>query len=266
MASQVSCSILFDLLRDSGELIGGRATRHKCLSWSVEWISASGEKIVRNCLETGILSEAYNRAFTLPKEDKAGKEEKGEQKEGTAASLDQSNLSSTSEVAPTTDATADASKEQLPAPSSKIDTIEESTETAEEKSPKLLIAPHRDVYFYIHRPQTKTKKPVLAPLPPSATLASVLRGRMVLEFPTIYALPDSAENLGAENEDGRFILEEEYLRTASPEEISGKSGELELEDTGAEQDAESELQNLDEKKVMEVLTQDLFQPLPEGTS
>jgi hypothetical protein len=217
---------------------------------------------VRNCLETGILSEAYNRAFALPKEDRPGKEEKGEQKEGASGSLDQSNPPSTSEAHPTTDA-SNEQQQQQPAPSSTSDPVEKSTETTEEKSPKLPIGPHRDVYFYIHRPQTKTKKPVLAPLPPSATLGSVLRERTVLEFPTIYALPDSVEKLGAENEDGRFILEEEYLRTADPEEVSGKSGELELPDTGAKQDVESELQGLDEKKVMEVLTQDLFEPVPE---
>ncbi|CAI7641546.1 unnamed protein product [Penicillium pancosmium] len=239
--------------------------KHKCLSWSVEWISASGEKVVRNCLETGFLSEAYNRAFALPQEDRSVKEEKGEQKEGASVSLDQSNPPSTSEATPTTDASNE--QQQQTAPSSTSDPVEKSTETTEEKSPKLPIGPHRDVYLYIHRPQTKTKKPVLAPLPPSATLGSVLRDRTVLEFPTIYALPDSVEKLGAENEDGLFILEEEYLRTADPEEISGKSGELELPDTGAEQDVESELQNLDEKKVMEVLTQDLFEPVPEeGTS
>lgn len=239
-------------------LIGGCGIRHKCLSWSIEWISPSGEKVVRNCLETGILSEAYNRAFPLPREDKPGKEEKGEQKEASSVSLDQSNPPSTSEATPT----VDASKEQQPVQSSPSDPVQEPSKTPEEKPPNLPIGPHRDVYFYIHRPQTKTKKPVLAPLPPPATLASVLRERTVLEFPTIYALPDSAEKLSAENE-CRFILEEEYLRTADPEEISGKSGELELENTNAEQDAESELQNLDENKVMEVLTQDLFEPVPE---
>ncbi|KAJ5980678.1 hypothetical protein N7481_007976 [Penicillium waksmanii] len=239
--------------------------KHKCLSWSVEWISASGEKVVRNCLETGILSEAYNRAFALPKEDRPGKEGKGEQKEAAPESLDQSNPPSTSEATPTTDAAKE--QQQQPVPSSTSDPVEKSTETTETKSPTLPIGPHRDVYFYIHRPQTKTKKPVVAPLPPSATLGSVLRERTVLEFPTIYALPDSVGKLGAENEDGRFILEEEYLRTADPEEICGKSGELELPDTGAEQDVESELRDLDEKKVMEVLTQDLFEPVPEqGTS
>lgn len=242
-------------------LICDCCARHKCLSWSVEWISASGEKIVRNCLETGILSEAYNRAFPLPKEDRPNstisKDDKGEQKESASTSQDTSNVSS--EAIPTTD----LSKEQL-AQSSTSDLIETSAEGSQGKKPELPISPHRDVYFYLHRPRTTTKKPVLSPLPPSATLGSVLRGRTVLEFPTIYALPDAAEKLLAENEDCQFILEEEYLRTADPAEVGDKSLEQEQERTGGEDDAASDLQNLDENQVMDVLKQDLFEPIPEG--
>ncbi|OQE32059.1 hypothetical protein PENSTE_c001G05093 [Penicillium steckii] len=235
--------------------------KHKCLSWSIEWISPSGEKFVKNCLETGILCEAYNRAFPLPKEDRPvskSAEELGDQKEKDLSSLDQSNQPTPNETTTTTDIT----KEQ-PSQSSGSDLAESSAEGKEDTS-KPPIVPHRDVYFYLHRPRTTSKKPVLVPIPPSATLGSILRGRTVLEFPTIYILSESAEKSFDENGESRFMLEEEYLRTADPEELGDKSPGQDLLETGNEDDAESKLQNLDEKKVLEVLKEDLYEPVPEG--
>jgi hypothetical protein len=59
-------------------------------------------------------------------------------------------------------------------------------------------------------------------------------------------------------------LEEEYLRTAAPDELGGKATEGEGEEgTGAGQVGTlgTGLENLDEK-VMEVLRQDLFESVP----
>ena len=232
------------------------------MSWSIEWISPSGEKFAKNCLETGILCEAYNRAFPLPKEDRPvpkSAEELGDRKEKDLSSLDQSNQPTSNE---TTTTTTDIAKEQ-PSQSSGSDLAVSSAEGKEDTS-KLPIVPHRDVYFYLHRPRTTSKKPVLVPIPPSATLGSILRGRTVLEFPTIYILSESAEKSFDENGESRFMLEEEYLRTADPEELGDKSPGQDLLETGNEDDAESKLQNLDEKKVLEVLKEDLYEPVPEG--
>lgn len=236
--------------------------RHKCLSWSIEWISPSGEKLVKNCLETGILCEAYNRAFPLPKEERPVSQsagEHGDQKKNNSSSLDQSNIPPSNE----TTTTIDIAKEQ-PAQSSTSDLAETSTEKPEENEPNLPIVPYRDVYFYLHRPRTTSKKPVLVPISPSTTLGSILRGRTVLEFPTIFTLSESAEKLIGENGESRFILEEEYLRTADPAELGDKSPGQDLLETGNEEDTESRLQNLDEKKVLEVLKQDLYEPVPDG--
>ncbi|KAJ5242694.1 Zinc finger HIT-type [Penicillium citrinum] len=236
--------------------------KHKCLSWSIEWISPSGEKFVKNCLETGILCEAYNRAFPLPKEERPvskSAEEHDDQKKDNRSSLGQSNIPPSNDTTTTTD----IAKEQ-PAQSSTSDLAETSTEKPEENEPNLPIVPYRDVYFYLHRPRTTSKKPVLVPISPSATLGSILRGRTVLEFPTIFTLSECAEKLIGENGESRFILEEEYLRTADPAELGDKSPGQDLLETGNDEDTESGLQNLDEKKVLEVLKQDLYEPVPDG--
>ena len=43
--------------------------------------------------------------------------------------------------------------------------------------------------FYLHHPSLPSQNPVLIPLPSDATLATSLTNRLVLEFPTIYVLP-----------------------------------------------------------------------------
>ncbi|KAJ5587169.1 uncharacterized protein N7459_002934 [Penicillium hispanicum] len=240
--------------------------KHKCLSWSVEWISAAGEKNIRNCLETVAISGAYDRAFPLPKEDRPSsdqeKNQKSTQQEGVSQDPPPSDAATDAGAAPTVSESADANAE----PPSTTEPAELSTAT-EEQMPELPIHPHRGLYFYLHRPRTTTKKPVLVPLPPSAPLKAALQRRTVLEFPTIYLLPDSAETLLAEKETSAFIVEEEYLRTVGPEDAGERSAESEQEGT-TEDDASGlpgssvDLQNVDEKKVMEVLKQDLFESVP----
>lgn len=241
--------------------------RHKCLSWTVEWISAAGEKTLRNTLETCPVAEAYDRAFPPPKQERLNadttKEEQGEQQEQPSVSQEQTDITTAGATAtPATDHT-----ETHPAHQPSSEVADASTELAD-KTQELPISRHRDLYFYLHRPRTITKKPVLIPLPPSATLAAVLRERTVLEFPTIYLLPESPETLLAENDSSQFILETEYLRTVAPEDTADKSAESELDGTGSGDDTELpgsslNLGGVDEKKVMEVLKQDLFESTPE---
>jgi hypothetical protein len=96
---------------------------------------------------------------------------------------------------------------------------------------------------------------------PQATLASALRDRTVLEFPSIYVLPDSPETLRTTTENPSFLLEEVYLQ-------SQPQAEQEQDDTTAEDTAEGthalgsvDITNVDENKVLEVLKKDLFEPV-----
>ncbi|KAJ5812773.1 Zinc finger HIT-type [Penicillium robsamsonii] len=140
-----------------------------------------------------------------------------------------------------------------------------STEQTD-KAPNQTIAPHRGLYFYLHRPRTTTKKPVLIPLLQSSTLNTVLRNRTVLEFPTIYALPESTGTLFADKDNSKFILEEDYLRTAGPDEIAQSSTTSDDEEAAGNEalpGSSANLQDIDEKLVLEVLKQDLFEPVSE---
>ena len=64
--------------------------------------------------------------------------------------------------------------------------------------------------FYLHHPSLPSKNPVLISLPSDATLATSLANRLVLEFPTIYVLP---QHQGGGLPDG-FTSEDDYFAAA----------------------------------------------------
>jgi hypothetical protein len=113
--------------------------------------------------------------------------------------------------------------------------------------------------FFLLKPQTSASRYVLIPISSSATLGQCLRGRTVLEFPTIYAFPDTLTSLPE-----GFMLEEEYmkeegevqrefehlLKHAHPETL------LALNDTGDDGN-EKAGDELDSRKILDVLQQDL---------
>ena len=230
--------------------------RNKCLSWSVEWVSKAGEKSVRNALEVHTIAEAYDRAFPPPKQDRRGSDTAKESKppQESTATTEQNTDAAPSTAPPASTEAAATNEEPLSSSDAKP-----PADTAETTTADLPITPHRGLYFYLHRPRTTTKKPVLVPLPPSAPLKDVLRERTVLEFPTVYTLPESTELL-TEKETSSFILEEEYLRTVGPEDAADKSAESEQDDASGPPESGPNLQDVDENKVLEVLKQDLFEP------
>lgn len=101
---------------------------------------------------------------------------------------------------------------------------------------------HRNTYFYLHRHRAATNDIVLVPVKPSATLREVLRGRSVLEFPTIYILDDDLSRLEGGPKSAevnvststsvhkrKFVLEELYLKD-HPDEAESDDGDEEEED------------------------------------
>lgn len=115
--------------------------------------------------------------------------------------------------------------------------------------------PTEDLHFYLHRPRTRTAVPVLIPISGSITLAELLYGRTVLEFPTIYAL-QHPQNAFPED---KYMLERNYQLEHGGEQgldESGESSENE-EEKAARAAAAKKLAEVDEMKVLEVLRKDL---------
>ncbi|PMD18740.1 hypothetical protein NA56DRAFT_647630 [Hyaloscypha hepaticicola] len=80
-------------------------------------------------------------------------------------------------------------------------------EISEEESLEHEPAFQRNYHLYLHRPLTPSSFPkVLVPLDPNKCLTDLLKGREVLEFPTIYVLDCPPEGLPE-----KFMLEMQYL-------------------------------------------------------
>lgn len=207
----------------------------------------------RNCLESSAIADAYDRVFPPPTEETDGRVRV--QLQGQLQGLESTQVEFESVEPPTSDPTNVPSQQQpvsLPDSTQKEEAVPQSHSMDK-------ITPHRDVYFYLHRPRTATKQPVVIPLPPSMDLATALRGRTVLEFPSIYVLLDSPETLLTEKR-SQFLLEDDYLRTEKPalEQEAGEilPGQDGLDDTSSANPMD--LGQVDEQKVLEVLKQDLF--------
>ena len=118
--------------------------------------------------------------------------------------------------------------------------------------------------YYLHAPSLPSKEIVLVPFEPSATLASSLRNRLVLEFPTIYVFvaSDRVSNCSRKVPEG-FISEEDFFaraRNLLVEEVDGGEGAH----VKQENDEEEEINNIDRfgkdfdaERVLRVLGEDV---------
>ncbi|KAL1969662.1 hypothetical protein VTN77DRAFT_8215 [Rasamsonia byssochlamydoides] len=302
--------------------------KHKCLTWTVEWVTPSGQRTLRNCLETCTLAEAYDRVYPVPKEEKEKQSNPSRLQDKEPGLREETNgdLSSSGsheqQLAPTTDTSLAGSQyneglreaemdpsreEQGPDAAAKIDgdesqappasevqdsqTQQTQTQPLDDSLPSSSTSisapaeplPHRNLYFYLHRPRTATRQTVLIPVSPTAPLKTILRNRTIVEFPTIYLLESSPKELSTK-EDGEFLLEELYLQSLGEtgeetEDDTSSSSSSDSSDTLGDDDEDEDeneeesdllanqagtasvpnLNNIDEKKVLEVLKQDLYQ-------
>ncbi|KAF9740876.1 hypothetical protein PMIN06_012834 [Paraphaeosphaeria minitans] len=112
--------------------------------------------------------------------------------------------------------------------------------------------------FYLLRPRTSSNRLVLIHLEPQATLAECLRGRTVLEFPTIHVFPESTPPPPE-----KFMFEPEYLYEEGEEQ---KEFDELLKQVGPEtlralkkEHGESSMtgQHIDSDRIVDVLKQDM---------
>ncbi|KAL2813910.1 hypothetical protein BJX63DRAFT_393559 [Aspergillus granulosus] len=220
--------------------------KQKCLLWTVEWVTEEGSKRF-NSVETCSVAEAYDRVFPL------SKEEWKNQVDNQPAGEDEQSAEITQE--PESDVPKTEPQSVSEPPGAQPTTQDNTNSNLPEDKP----APHRNVYLYLHCPRTPTKQPVLCPLSPSTILANALRGRTVLEFPTIYVLRKPLDESPSEEDNAKFMLEKEYLRTHPDTE----DVEEESENTDAQPVFNTvDIPDVNEGKVLEVLRKDLLGAAP----
>jgi hypothetical protein len=113
-------------------------------------------------------------------------------------------------------------------------------------------------WFFLLKPRTSSSKNVLIPLTPNATLGDCLKGRTVLEFPTVYVFPSSSQQLPEE-----FMLEEDYLKQEGEEqkEFDALLNELDpeilkrLKDDGQRPGGPAK-EEVDSREILDVLKKD----------
>lgn len=110
------------------------------------------------------------------------------------------------------------------------------------------------LHFYLIKPLTASNRRVLIPIEHTATLTACLRGRTVLEFPTIHVLTEGPETLPA-----GYQLEESYTQgfKAEQQEVDRLLHQSKQSVGGAVHAAEVKEKPLDANSILDMLQRDL---------
>ncbi|KAL9041880.1 MAG: hypothetical protein Q9214_003958 [Letrouitia sp. 1 TL-2023] len=170
----------------------------RCVFWTVEWVHKNGSRDFGHCGENQPIGEVYaaqvitNELLDAIKHNSKGsqvKRYKFNPEPHTCPQLPSEKALHPSKQA----ASARKSEPVLPL----------------KKSPKESSSPwdpSSTLYFYLLLPSTPTQYRVLIPIDPTEALSTILTDRLILEFPTIYALKQPPDKLPT-----GFVNEEQYL-------------------------------------------------------
>lgn len=232
------------------------------MSWTVEWVFPDGHRSRANFVETFTIATAYSTTLSKEynKKRKLNSSEAHDICTAPSSKLprsqnEQDKSKSKGVQKDTTPASANAISPSQPSQhhEGNENSVEKQAAGSTEPENGTTSTPH----FYLHRPRARSKLPVLIPISPDKTITETLRGRLVLEFPTIYVLMESPELVPRE----KFILEEEYIlkEREGLEVLDELSDGADAAKTSQEEGeiTDSGPTQLDEKKVLEVLKKDL---------
>ncbi|KAH7397091.1 hypothetical protein BKA66DRAFT_566229 [Pyrenochaeta sp. MPI-SDFR-AT-0127] len=243
--------------------------------WTVEWIDNAKRRVLTETSSTFSIAHAH------PFDQHKGKKRKlGTDTPVTTTSTDTQDAQATStdqdkslqslepdvneqkreEHPPTRRRTSALAEEQIPATAKgEIHLADPHPPDARNDGPSAQPVDSGQYRFFLIKPRTSSSRHVLIPLTPSHTLAESLHGRTVLEFPTIYVFSSAMTKLPDE-----FMLEEDYLKLEGEEqkEFDDLMRELDpeilrrLKEEGP-QDERGRGEEVDSKKILDVLKQDL---------
>jgi hypothetical protein len=191
----------------------------KCINWQIEWIRYDGVHLLGKVLEIHPIGQAYAALLEEQRRANMTAAEKKQDKKRKAEELKE-RIAKKAKVEPGFDIFMPRSTLQNPDSSAWDQITIHESEQADGKSRTEMdtdlinassnhyLQASADYQFYLHRPYTLSSQPrILIPLSSSEPLSTLLRNRVVLEFPTIYALPFTPKSLP-----DNFMLEDDYLR------------------------------------------------------
>ncbi|ETN42194.1 uncharacterized protein HMPREF1541_04135 [Cyphellophora europaea CBS 101466] len=278
-AKQTDSARLERLVRESG-VLWRRAPRgmkrrkenetrvdHGGVMWTVEFLLPDGRRKVGNVLEKSTVREAWEGVVrTAPAQKSLGKRKRGpvvrQAGDDGAPGKKQSAVLEASER-------QSEGSDAVPKSPSREDAAVDGPQAAESHLDSASLITFENSHFYLLRPNTPSKLKVLKHLQPSDKIVDILRGRTVMEYPTLYVKNEPPDELPAP-----CMTEERYLqefgedvvvpsgdRAASKEEEEqgdeGEEGEI-TENKDLKQEAADLLHALgDPSKVLSVLQQDV---------
>lgn len=237
--------------------------RQKTLIWTVEWILNDGTSKIGTCPGHAPIAEGY--ALQFPNAALLEKKKKKRQKRSHLSTSSSSAFPPGSTVSPrlsSSDLLPDAGTTVPVAPLlTSLHPLSPSSPTSSTPpvasflpSQDLPTPAGRNLHFYLLHPNTPSPTRVLIPLSPSATLASSLRHRVVLEFPTVYALRFSPDELPT-----GFVTEMEHFRVREQSRIN--LVEATLHENQSMPEADDHAMNVpecfDAERLLDVLKRDL---------
>jgi hypothetical protein len=190
----------------------------KCINWQVEWIKDDGSRVLGKVLEIHPIGEAYAALQEEQRRASMTAAERKQDKKRRATEIKR--VAKKARVDSEFDILTQISTMQNPDSSAWDQVVVPEFEEADGKSglgtdSEFIPTPSYDsveastvFYFYLHRPYTTSSNPrVLIPLSSSEPLSTLLRNRVVLEYPTIYAITSLPNSLP-----DKFMLEDDYLQ------------------------------------------------------
>ncbi|KAF2661274.1 hypothetical protein K491DRAFT_748221 [Lophiostoma macrostomum CBS 122681] len=242
-----------------------RSTKRNIV-WSVEWIHEDKSRSLSNTSEQTRIAEAYHEhlprssgpskkrkrcdvpASRSSETDRDGVTPSNGEGEFTAFGRGRSPRNDTGSRGP------ESSTGRYPS-DAKVEGVPDASPHVNGTEPEPVSTQY--IYFLL-RPRTSSNRHVLIPLSPSARLGECLRGRTVLEFPTIYVFSASAPELPED-----FILEQDYLRGQSKDQKEFEQLLKEVDPSvlraikTEDGDDETTNEDFDSTKLLDVLKQDL---------
>lgn len=252
--------------------------RNRRIVWTVEWVHKDGSREIGTSPETKDIDAAYAKLTEL-KTGKAVPEAKHPKKKhrlNTEVPRPQSlSVKPPPEELPTNPSAAQGSTpttqsqepEGSPVPSAEQHNLESHKPyLLDHQLPPPLAIPDQHsqppLHFYLLLPSTPTPYRVLIPILPKDSLSEALTDRLVLEFPTIYALKQPPDKLPT-----GFMTEEDYLRGIAEKRHTNRhlDGLLNgAEDWETERNERTGERDLDESALRDVLKKDLVREVDAG--
>lgn len=262
-----------------------RVTNKGNVMWTVEWVASDGKKSVDNESSEGRqMRELWGEMVAKRLNVEQGKKRKRESEKQVATpnpnvreAEQQANSNAPEQEsqplagepavtdqlsAPRGNAADDAPIQQIEPSLSKEPVDGQSNDTSEPQNEapngsdesKESANPPTPEYFYLLRPFTASKSVVLTPIDSSKTVTECLKGQTVLEFPTIYVLPDEPQSLPT-----GFLLAEKYekIQKAEEDEVDSLVQRTNQSTGGALMATREEENPLDANSILDMLQRDV---------